>query len=201
MKLYLNKTSPYARLVMVVAREKGLAARVEPVWTDPWASPAELLAVNPFAKVPALMTDDGQVIIESACICDYLDGVGRGRKLLPAENGARAAVLAKYGTGRAFIDAAFGVTIERRFLGTGVKSALVERWLAALGRAAAALEQKIGLLGDDSEPDLGDLAVAVGLCYTEYRLPEVGWRTDAPGLASWLDRMAERPSMRATLPG
>jgi glutathione S-transferase len=35
MKLYLNQTSPYARLVLVVAHEKELADRIECVWTDP----------------------------------------------------------------------------------------------------------------------------------------------------------------------
>ncbi len=83
MQLYLNKTSPYARLVMVVIHEKHLAERVQLVLTDPWASPAELLAVNPAAKVPALVTDDGQAIIDSNCICGYLDDIGEGAALLP----------------------------------------------------------------------------------------------------------------------
>lgn len=200
MKLYLNKTSPYARLVMVVAHEKGLATQIEPAWTDPWASPVALLAVNPYAKVPALVTDDGIAIVESACICDFLDSMGEGRRLLPAAIGARAAALRKYGLGRGLIDAAFGVTIERRFLGADVSSVLVERWLAAVGRGAAALEAQAGMPGSGDETDLGDLAVAVGLSYTEYRLPEVRWRATAPRLASWLDRMAQRPSMQATLP-
>jgi glutathione S-transferase len=70
---------------MVVANEKSMTAELECVWTDPWASPAELLAVNPFAKVPALVPDDDQPIIESACICDFLDDAGRGRRLMPIE--------------------------------------------------------------------------------------------------------------------
>ena len=58
MRLFLNQASPYARLARVVVHEKCLADQVELVWTDPWASPPELLAVNPAAKVPALVTDD-----------------------------------------------------------------------------------------------------------------------------------------------
>ena len=59
MKLYLNKASPYARLALVVAHEKGLANDLELQWVDPWALAAEFLAVAPLARVPVLVTDDG----------------------------------------------------------------------------------------------------------------------------------------------
>lgn len=200
MKLYLNKTSPYARLVMVVAHEKNLAQQIECVWTDPWASPAELLAVNPYSKVPVLVTDDGLSITESTCICDYLDNVGNGQRLLPTQPAQRLPVLRKYGLGRGLIDTAFSVTIDRRFHPTQNEPALGARWLAAVGRAIAMLEQLHTPPSSSENIDLGDLAIAVGLSYTEFRLPEVAWQSSCPRLAAWLSQIAARPSMRLSAP-
>lgn len=200
MKLYLNKTSPYARLVLVVAHEKALADRIQCVWTDPWASPAELLVVNAFAKVPALVTDAGESIAESGCICDYLDEAGSGRRLMPRELSARLPALRKYGLGRGLIDTAFGVVIERRFATPGSKPVLAQRWLAAVQRALRVLEHDALLYRPSDAPDLGDLTLAVGLSYVEYRLPEAGWRDSASRLAHWFDHIAVRPSMLLTAP-
>lgn len=200
MKLYLNKTSPYARLVMVVAHEKALEQDIECVWTDPWGSPAELLAVNPYAKVPALVTDGGEVLVESGCICDYLDDIGSGRRLMPRELPARLPVLRKYGLGRGLIDAAFGVTIQRRFAAPDARPVLAERWLAAVSRVLGVMERDATLAPSDNAPDLGDLALAVGLDYVGFRLPEAGWRVRAPRLAQWLSRAVARPAMRLTAP-
>lgn len=144
MKLYLNKASPYARLALATAHETALADRVETVWTEPWDDAPELLAVNPLAKVPALLTDDGIALIESGCICDYLVSLSGRDDLLPAPARARAG------------------TLRRR--------------------------------------DLGDLAVAVAFDYVDFRLPEIAWRTQSPGLAAWVDAVCARPSMQATRP-
>jgi len=194
MQLFLNKASPYARLVLVTVHEKQLAARVELKWTDPWASPAELLAVNPASKVPALVTDEGQAIIDSACICMYLDAAGEG----PALYGRGTIELMNYGLGRSLIDAAFGVTIERRY--GDPNSVLVQRWLGAVERTIAVLAKDPAPLDSTRLPDIGDLAIAVGLAYVDFRLPEVRWRAGAPVLGTWLDEIAERPSLRATRP-
>jgi glutathione S-transferase len=196
MKLYLNKASPYARLVLVVAHEKQLSARIELVWTDPWASDERLLGVTPLAKVPVLIAEDGQALVESACICDYLDGIGGGAALLPASGNARLCVMRKYGLGRGLIDVAFGAVIEKRY-GSGGDSVLVERWRGAVSRTAALLEKDptLGLT-----PDLGDLTVAVALSYVDFRMSDVQWRASAPRLAAWFERIAARPSLVATAP-
>jgi glutathione S-transferase len=201
MKLYLNKTSPYARLVMVVAHEKGLEKRIEPAWTDPWESPPALLAANPLSRVPALVTDSGVTIVDSTCICDYLDEVGAGRRLMPQQGEERLRTLRKYGLARGLIDAAFSVTIERRFHDTAVELPLADRWLAAIHRSVEAFDRDAARLAADGSPDLGDLALGVGLSYTEFRLPEVEWKRGAPRLSGWFDRLAARPSMKATAPG
>jgi glutathione S-transferase len=197
MKLYLNKTSPYARLALVVAHEKGLAEKIELAWVDPWASPETLLAVAPLARVPVLVTDAGEAIADSACICDYFDNAGPGRALLPPLP-AGTGVLRKYGLGRGIIELAFGTTIEKRFH-EGGKQTLGERWTATLQRTAEYLEKNSQMLCT-GEPDLGDLCVAVGLSYTEFRLPQVSWRASSPNLAAWQDRMSARTSMRVTAP-
>jgi glutathione S-transferase len=200
MKLYLNKTSPYARLVVVVAHEKGLDGRIEFAWTDPWESPPALLAANPFSKVPALVTDAGVTIVDSTCICDYLDEVGGGRRLIAERGGERLRTLRKYGLGRGLIDAAFAVTIERRFHDAAGELPLADRWLAAVRRSVEAFDRDAALLAADGAPDLGDLALGVGLSYTEFRLPEVEWKKSAPRLSAWFTRLGGRPSMQATAP-
>ncbi|HEX2829640.1 MAG TPA: glutathione S-transferase family protein [Burkholderiales bacterium] len=198
MKLYLNKASPYARLVLVVAHEKSLSDRIELVWTDPWQSRDELLNVNPFSKVPALVVGE-ETLIESGCICDYLDSVGGGRSLLPSAGTGPRAALVKCGWGRALIDAAFGTVIERRFAAAGSRSELGERWLAATKRALPVLEIEAGRL-ESAAPDLGDLAIAVGLSYIDFRLPEIEWRAGHARLATWFEALSARPSMRQTAP-
>jgi glutathione S-transferase len=200
MKLFLNKASPYARLVQVVAAEKGLAGQLELVWTDPWQSSDELLAVNPYAKVPALVTDQHESIVDSTCICDYLDSLEPGQRLLPSSFAHRTAALRKYGLGRGLIDVSFGVVIERRFAGAHAESRLAARWLEAIHRALRALEAEPAVREAPNAPDLGDLSIAVGLSYIEFRLPEIKWRESSPQLSAWFDRIAARPSVRSTAP-
>ena len=58
MKLFYSATSPFVRKVMATAIAAGLEDRIERVGTNPWESPADLLAQNPLSKVPCLVTDD-----------------------------------------------------------------------------------------------------------------------------------------------
>jgi glutathione S-transferase len=196
MRLYLNKASPYARLVVVVAHEKNLADRIELLWTDPWASEAALLAVTPFAKVPVLVAEDGDALVESTCICEYLDSIGSGPVLLPREGTARLVCLRKYGLGRNLIDAAFGAVIQKRY-GAGADAFLEARWRSAAARTVPWLER---LPSPESEPDLGDFAIMVALSYLDFRMEELDWRASAPRLAAWFATASTRESIRSTAP-
>lgn len=189
MKLYFNKTSPYARKVRVTAHEKSLMESLELHEVDPWTDPADLLAATPLAKVPALITDDGTLITESTAICDYLDGLGQGRKLV---DGERWRVMARVGLGQGLIDAAFITVIEQR-RPTAQRS---DDWIARQRRAIERVLPRLATAADRF--DLGDITLACGLAYLDFRLPDVRWRAARPDLAQWLDRINERPSMRAT---
>ena len=53
-----------------------------------------MLEINPLGKVPALETDDGNVLVDSRFIIDYLEGLAEDeRKLIPINSKERQAVL------------------------------------------------------------------------------------------------------------
>ena len=84
MKLYLTPHT-CALAVDVVAREMGVA--LELVWVDVRAKKlgdgSDLHRINPKGQVPALETDDGQVLTEAAVIIQYLCDRHRADALLP----------------------------------------------------------------------------------------------------------------------
>ena len=123
MDLYYSTTSPYARLVRVALREKGLDGRVTPHLVDPWADDAELMRANPLVRVPALVTDDGQALTESLVIALYLETAHPEPALVPT--GQRAAVLARAGVAMGAVDAAVHTLIGRRIAGPDFDSSPV----------------------------------------------------------------------------
>jgi glutathione S-transferase len=91
--LYGRHASPFVRRVAVTLRHYRIVYRHEPLM--PFGPDKEKLAqYNPIARVPALKLADGEMLIDSAAILDYLDGVvGPERALTPAGGHARRRVL------------------------------------------------------------------------------------------------------------
>ncbi len=198
MKLYLNDASPYARLIRVIVLETGLDSETELVFVDPWASPKELLAVNPASKVPALALPDGSCLIESSCIADYLIVRGGRFDLSSFRSGSEPSIrLELLGLARAAIDSAFGSVIQGRY---AKDSPLIERWRANLPRIARRIEVISSNDVRRIDIDLADLTVATAFEYVDFRLPEINWRNEAPALAERVARLGDRASFRATRP-
>jgi glutathione S-transferase len=86
MRLWHNPASPFARKVRIVARESGLLPRIEEiaVMVSPVNPNADLAARNPLVKIPALQTDDGNVLYDSSVICEYLDSLRGGEHVIPS---------------------------------------------------------------------------------------------------------------------
>jgi glutathione S-transferase len=91
--LYGRYASPFVRRVAVTLQLYGLKYRHAPMM--PFGpDKAELAKFNPIARVPALQLPDGEMLIDSAVILDYLDGLaGAQRALTPTEGKARRRVL------------------------------------------------------------------------------------------------------------
>ncbi|MCH4811203.1 MULTISPECIES: glutathione S-transferase N-terminal domain-containing protein [Vreelandella] len=197
MELYLNATSPYARLVRIVLLEKGLADAVTLKWCDPWADDADLLKANPAGRIPALVTEEGTTLSESMLIAVYLDSVSPKPPMLPAASLGEVLHLA--GLGQNLMDAAFITVIARKHYGNEIdESELGQRRSRAIQRLLKQLSSELGGKQLASTINLGDIATAVSLDYLAFRLPEVKWKVEYPKLHEWHAGVAERVSFQET---
>ena len=64
---------PYVQRSVITLNEKQIAH--ERIYVDLGNKPAWFLAMSPLGRVPLLQVDDGQVIFESAVICEFLDEI------------------------------------------------------------------------------------------------------------------------------
>jgi glutathione S-transferase len=199
MRLYYSPASPYARKCRVIIRE--LDMRVEETAIDPWTDP-EMRRLNPLAKVPALLLDDGSAIYDSPVICEYLDEM-RGGKFFPrptlfseAKGKWRALTLQALGDGLA--DAAVRRFVERRKAEALRDEKVIARQDEAIVAALAVLER--ASVRFPEEPTIGEVASACALGYLDLRSPGQEWRGTHPRLAAWYEDFARRPSMMATAP-
>ena len=197
MRLFYSPTSPYARKARIVAREKGLLTEIEEVACDPWADPAELRAINPLGRVPALVARNGAHLFDSPVICAYLNDLVPAPALIPAGD-AKWAVLAAEALADGTIDTAVNLVLEGRRPEAERSAKFMARWLEAIGRAAAALDAARKGLPDALTQ--GHIAIAVALSYLDFRLPQVNWREGRGALAEWHQAFAARPAMLETAP-
>ncbi|WP_017655965.1 glutathione S-transferase family protein [Fortiea contorta] len=73
MKLYYAIASSYCQRVLIAFYEKGISfTPVEVNLFDPEAR-SHYLQINPFGKIPTLITDHHQTLFESSIIIEYLD--------------------------------------------------------------------------------------------------------------------------------
>src|SRR5262245_57489544 len=106
MKLRFSPASPYVRKCLVLAHEVGIAGRLEIVPTVT-ADPASGLAKdNPLGKIPALILDNGETLFDSPVICEYLDSLHDGAKLVPSSGTARWTALRRQALADGLLDAA-----------------------------------------------------------------------------------------------
>lgn len=92
MKLIGLFDSPYVRRVAVSMRLQGFS--FEHVALSVFRHIDEMRKINPLVKVPMLVLDNGEQLIESSFILDYLDGeVSVERRLVPAGGTARREIL------------------------------------------------------------------------------------------------------------
>lgn len=86
--------SPFVRRVGIAATLYGVAFQNQP-WST-FGDGDKIAAYNPARRVPALVLDDGAVVVDSACCLDWLDDQRRAaghQALIPASGVARREIL------------------------------------------------------------------------------------------------------------
>lgn len=198
MELLYSETSPYARKVRVVLREKGLIEATTETAVDPYTGPSALRRHNPLGKVPTLVLADATALYDSPVICEYLDTLADAPRLLPAGGPERWAVLRGQALADGILDLAVALVLERRRPDGERSPATMERWRDRIAAATDAMAAELDGLPD--EPTLAHVAFAVALAYLDFRHPDLHWRDGRVTLTEWHERFMPRASMQETAP-
>ena len=197
MKLFITIASPYARKCRIVAREKGLAHRLEEVVTDLYGDAPELAALNPVDQVPSLIAGDGLPINDSPVICEYLDELGGEPRLLPAAGPARLAVKRVETLGNAAMEMGVKWVLEKRRPEGERSQTWMDRWSSRMGRCLDALEAA-DLSAD--RLDMGVITAGCAVTWVGFRHPEFDWQAGRPKLVALQAALEARSSFVETAP-
>lgn len=198
MKLYGTTGSPYARKARVCAHELGLADRIEFVVQAPRDNAGGYWNVNPLARIPALVLDDGSALYDSPVICEYLNALAGGA-LIPASGPARFDALRRQALGDGIPESGVPLRGELARAPELHAAEYIDRYKATIDRALDAIDREPATV-TGGPVDVGAIACACAIGWLAYRFPD--WRI-APGrprLAAWYAAILERPSFRATRP-
>ena len=115
MRLIGRYASPFVRRVAVTMRLYGMPYEHESV--IPFGeTKAGLAPQNPITRVPVLVLDDGEALVDSAAILDYLDELaGPKRTLIPPSGSERRHVMQLLAVTLGTMDKVVAVNYERRF--------------------------------------------------------------------------------------
>ena len=199
MKLLWSSRSPFVRKVMIVAHEKGLTGRIEPVRTivSPVKPNPDVMTLNPLNKLPTLIRDDGRPLYDSRVIAEHLDDIGTGPKLFPASGSERLEALRQQALADGTLDFLLAWLSER----ARPKALQSPELLAAFGlkfkAAFDALEREAPALAK-APFGIGHIAIGVVAGYADFRYANESWRDGRPQLSDFAKAVLARPAYQAT---
>ena len=182
--------SPFVRRVAIALRLYGLAFEHRP-WST-FGDVDKIAPYNPLRRVPTLVLDDGQALIESTFILDYLDElVGPEKAMLPQSGAERRRHLRICALASGLGDKAVSLLYER-VLRKEQLALWVERCQAQIGDVLSVLEAERAKvttpywLGDHIGH--ADIAVACVVRFTREAHPQLFDTARYPSLSAHADR-------------
>jgi glutathione S-transferase len=201
MKLTFSPASPFARKVRIAAIELGLIDKIEfvPTTVAPATPNDEYSKINPLKKLPALILDNGDVILDSYVITEYLDELAGGGRLIPANGATRWRVKSEHSLLQGMLDSMLLCRYEGMVRPQGLQwqAWSDDHWNRAWN-GMARFEKHPDML---SRPfDVAQIGLVCVLGYADFRFPDCGWRAAYPKLDAFNQKMLERPSVRISVP-
>ena len=139
MKLVGVYLSPYVRRVAAAMISRGLPYEHVPV--NGYHEFEVASRYNPVAKVPSLVLDDGEILIESSAILDYLNELVPSAPLIPAGSRARRATLRLAAIGHGICEQSVRLSGARR---VPAPESDTKRWRAQVLGGLSALDAVAG---------------------------------------------------------
>ena len=159
----------------------------------------EYANIYPLKKLPALILDNGEVIVDSYVIVEYLDELAGGGKLIPASGPTRWKVKSDHSLLQGMLDSMLLCRYEKMVRPRGTAMAgMVGRSLEPGLEGMARFEKQPDML---SRPlDIAQIALVCVLGYADFRFADCGWRKAYPKLDAFHQKMLERPSVKISVP-
>ena len=199
MTLHWSPRSPFVRKVLVAAHELNIFDRIRLVRTVvQMAHPNPAIMVdNPLGRIPALVRQDGSVLIDSGVICEFLDSLAGPGLIIPTSGDARWRELSRH-------TAATGI-LEILVLWRNERDKPDERqtpeWIASfetkVEASLARFEHDIRHI-NEKPLQLSCIALGCVLSYLDFRFDSLNWRSKFPALTEWHLEFCKRRSAIAT---
>jgi glutathione S-transferase len=190
--------SPFVRRVAVSLRLLGFA--YEHDTRSVFGDFESMRRTNPLGRIPSLILDDGEVLIDSAAILDWLDEtVGVERALIPRSGPERRRALRLIALAAGAIDKAGASAYER------IIRPAARRWPEWIARCRTQAEGAVAALAAEPwparrSPDQAEITTACMVRYLQMTDPEMLGRGRYPTLEALSVRCEARPEFEATYP-
>ncbi|WP_436857304.1 glutathione S-transferase [Citrobacter tructae] len=199
MKLIGSYTSPFVRKISILLLEKGIT--FEFVNELPYNAENGVAQYNPLGKVPALVTDNGELWFDSPIIAEYIEQLGIAPAMLPGKPLASLKVRQIEALADGIMDA--GLVFVRELARPVAQQSESEllRQREKINRSLDALERYLveGTIKPETV-DLGTIAIACAVGYLNYRHVSPGWCVNRPHLVKLVETLFQRESFARTEP-
>ena len=200
MKLTFSPASPFARKVRISAIELGLIDKIEfvPTTVVPGTPNDDYTNMYPLKKLPALILENGEVIVDSYVIAEFLDELAGG-KLIPASGPARWRVKSDHSMLQGMLDSMLLCRYEKMLRPKELQWPVWydDHWARAWN-GMARFERNAETL--NGPLDIAQIALVCVLGYADFRFADCGWRKAYPKLDAFHEKMLQRPSVKISVP-
>lgn len=174
MKLIGMLDSPYVRRVAISAKRLGIPLEHQSV--SVFRHFEQFQQINPVVKAPTLVLDDGEVLMDSTLIIDYLEALaGPGKSLMPGDLDQRLRALRLIGLALVACEKSVQLYYERNLRPPEIQfEPWVERVEEQLAAAYSALERELERqpLRTDGSIAQDGITLAVAWSFTNLVVPD-----------------------------